>query len=412
MDRSQEFVAGEGPAGGTVRETINQRHGVVIVWVALAFLVLLGMAALTIDVGRLVLAKQELQDVADAAALGAVGQLRMGMDEAAAKQVAVDIAASNTVLGQPVVLNPATDVQIGGWDSAQQCIVPWSPAFTFMAVAVTARRTRDSGSGPVEMPFSRGFGLPSVDIWAEAAAGIAVSNKPRTPVDVMVVQDGTGSFADEWHQAIEADRAMVELVQNVAMTNDTTGFVAFNDTIMQYTYQGWHQHWGTWVWGNITEDLKLPLTDFLAAGATLPATVNTTYDHASAATAAGYTNPGIALQWAIDQIQATGRAANQQVIVLVSDGMPYGPTNSITQQRRTYGTQQANRAGSLGIRIHTVTLTAEEQGTYGSGGADYVYNESLVRNGGYAFRTADPEKLKAILIAVGTIEVGKTYLFK
>ena len=44
--------------------------GVVVVWVVIALIALLGMAALTIDIGQLVIAVQVAQDVADAAALG------------------------------------------------------------------------------------------------------------------------------------------------------------------------------------------------------------------------------------------------------------------------------------------------------------------------------------------------------
>jgi len=57
--------------------------------VVLALMALLGMAALSIDVGRLVLAKQELQDVADAAALAGCARLRQGFDMDQAQQAAI-----------------------------------------------------------------------------------------------------------------------------------------------------------------------------------------------------------------------------------------------------------------------------------------------------------------------------------
>ena len=49
----------------------KQRQEILVVMVALALVVLLGAAALIVDVGRLALAKQSLQDTADAAAPGA-----------------------------------------------------------------------------------------------------------------------------------------------------------------------------------------------------------------------------------------------------------------------------------------------------------------------------------------------------
>ena len=90
----------------------------------------------------------------------------------------------------------------------------------------------------------------------------------------------------------------------------------------------------------------------------------------------------------------------------------YGSTTTVTNQRRANTVTACNTLAALGVRIHTVTLTDEDYGTYGSGGADFEFNESLVRNGGVAFRTADAQRLMQVLIAVGTIEVGKPNLFK
>jgi hypothetical protein len=49
---------------------------------------------------------------------------------------------------------------------------------------------------------------------------------------------------------------------------------------------------------------------------------------------------------------------------------------------------------------------------YGLGGADFQFNESLIRNGGSAFRTADPNALMSVLIQVGAIEIGGPHLFQ
>ncbi len=195
----------------------NRQQGLISVWVALALTALLGMAALTIDVGRLVLAKQELQDAADAAALASAATLRDGMDIERAKQAAVDIAAANTILGEPAVLDPDVDVEVGAWDAELGQIVPWSAMFNSMAVQVTVRRTEDSPGGPIPLIFATLLGVDSVPMSASGAAGVVVSGNPREPVEVMVVQDGSGSFQEEWEQAIDADFALVQLVNNVSI---------------------------------------------------------------------------------------------------------------------------------------------------------------------------------------------------
>ena len=69
MDTSQDFPVAKRPAAETVREVFNQRRGVIMAWVAVALPILLGAAALTIDVGRLMIAAQVAQNTADAAAL-------------------------------------------------------------------------------------------------------------------------------------------------------------------------------------------------------------------------------------------------------------------------------------------------------------------------------------------------------
>ncbi len=383
----------------------SRRKGVVIAIVAIALIALLGMAALTIDVGRLVVAKQCLQDAADAAALAAVGKLREGMDPEAGAQVAIQVAAGNQVLTQPVILDPDVDVQVGAWDTETEQIVPWSPAFTLMAVQVTARATEDSPNGPIPMTFARIFGIDSVEMTASAAASVRAAPGVRDIVEIITIQDASGSFQEEWQDAINADFALVNLVKEVARDEDRVGFVAFDEDIaVKYEW-----HWSGWYWEAIP--LTLELTGLTGHDSAYDG-VQQTYDLASSYSPNGYTNPGIALEWAIDEYLAHGSSDNKQAIVLVSDGMPFGGDEETTQQYRDFATAQADRAESLGIRIHTVTLTSEEHGEYGYGGADFEFNESLCCNGGYAFRTHDPDKLRSLLITIGDIELGHARLFR
>ncbi len=236
---------------------------------------------------------------------------------------------------------------------------------------------------------------------------MAVSSSPRDALEMMVVQDASGSFQEEWADAINSDWSLMDLINGVSIAGDNVGFVAFDDDIA-YTEE-WY-HW--WWWWSEDVPLTLGLTPLSnEEQADLPVDVQDTYDSASAHNASGYTNPAAGLNWAIDQYINDGNPDSQQSIVLVSDGMPFGPDPTITQQRRDAAIAAADRAAAEGIRIHTVTLTSEEYGDYGSGGAEFEFNESLTRNGGYAFRTHDPEQLENILITVGTIEIGHPHLF-
>jgi len=74
------------------RHAKHRERGVVMVWVVVAIVALLGMAALTVDVGQLVIAAQVAQDVADAAALGAGLELP---GHGAAQSVALSLVTAN-----------------------------------------------------------------------------------------------------------------------------------------------------------------------------------------------------------------------------------------------------------------------------------------------------------------------------
>jgi len=132
----------------------DNRRGVVMVWVAAALLALLGMAAVTIDVGRLCIAAQTAQDVADAAALGGGSALP---DYAAAQTIALDLgAASNeTASGVQVSCSSAHDIQF------------WGPGETvpdFGLLGNVAWGMEVSGHVPVQYTFARVFDLEGATV--------------------------------------------------------------------------------------------------------------------------------------------------------------------------------------------------------------------------------------------------------
>lgn len=390
----------------------RQRGGYVLVLVSLALVVLLGMAALSIDVGTVVGVKQKAQDIADAAALAAAASLRTGMDEAEAVQRAIAVTAANQVMGVPVIMEQ-DDVEVGAWDEDTQQIVPWSPAFDVMAVKATVRYSEDSPNGPIPLHFSKALGHQFAETSAEAVASVGMSVHPRNPVDIMFVQDASGSFVEEWAQAISASSNLVDMINDVSIADDQYGIVVFDEGISTdgYYERQWSSYYRRYINVWVTYELKYNLMALPLQG-DLPASQYQIRQNVENHTPEGWTNPAPALNFAIDSILNNGYGGNEKVIVLVSDGMPLGSTSYKTQQYRNNTVTAANRAGTNGIRIHTVTLTAEEYGDYGYGGADFAFNEGLVRNGGYAFRTADPERIRDILITVGGLEYGKAKLIK
>ena len=170
----------------------RMRRGAVAVYVAISMTVVMGMAALAVDVGALYQAQAELQRSADAAALAAAGQLvAEGVDDpnAAAIEAAMEIAERNDVLRTSAALSSEGDVEFGrAIYNAETDRYDFNPGGdVFDAVRVTVRRTEGSPGGPIEMMFARFLGCESRGLEAQAAAVLV-------PRDIAVVIDLSGSM--------------------------------------------------------------------------------------------------------------------------------------------------------------------------------------------------------------------------
>jgi hypothetical protein len=124
----------------------SSRKGSVAVLVLLLLGVLLGMAALVVDLGYQQMVKRQLQGAADAAAMSATPLLNgtaTGLDNA--RNTAVAIAALSTVGGSPLLLNAnagnaeSGDVVLGRW--ANGSFTPSMNPALVNAVRVRARQT-------------------------------------------------------------------------------------------------------------------------------------------------------------------------------------------------------------------------------------------------------------------------------
>ena len=119
----------------------------------------------------------------------------------------------------------------------------------------------------------------------------------------------------------------------------------------------------------------------------------------------GDTDTSAGLNYATDQLLAQPSSIAKKVIVLVSDGRPHSVVGGYNSPFTQAAINAADRAGREGIRIHTVTLE-------GAHGANFVFNEGLVRNGGAALRAANADDLRDLLLGIGAIEIGHPRLLK
>jgi hypothetical protein len=163
---------------------IKDQSGITVVLVALTMTMLIGFAALAVDIGYTLTTKNELQNVADAAALAAARQLGaiyqgMSYDEQQAYEcdpqtlvdVATDVAAKNQAGGMNITIEDS-DVTIGDWDATTLSLTPMTSTDPRPdAVRVLARRD-GSANGPITTFFARIFGIDTVDVSAKATAAL------------------------------------------------------------------------------------------------------------------------------------------------------------------------------------------------------------------------------------------------
>jgi hypothetical protein len=123
------------------REFLMDKKGASIIMVAIAMVVIFGFAVLTIDMSMIQLAKVQLQNAADAAALaGAMGLASSALNQAVATAEAMRVCSLNVAvqdIQRPVIIN-ASDVTF--------------PEET--RIRVTTHRTIDTGD-PVKLYFMR-----------------------------------------------------------------------------------------------------------------------------------------------------------------------------------------------------------------------------------------------------------------
>ena len=101
--------------GDSMKARLHSDSGQTLIWFALSLVVLLGIAALAIDVGRLYGERRRMQNAADAAALAGAHELCQGRPDADAVAMANDYAIARNG-AQWATPSPSGDT---GWTS------PW-----------------------------------------------------------------------------------------------------------------------------------------------------------------------------------------------------------------------------------------------------------------------------------------------
>lgn len=164
-----------------------RRRGAVAAQVAVMLPLLMGMAALAVDIGRILNARVELQNAADAVSLAGAESFATDMAlslgsggpfEASAEEMtsaintrAAEIAGSNTAMGLTLAIDNA-DIVSGqfGFTSINEPLDVAQPMSEHNAVQITLRRAVGDVNDPLDLTFARVIGFLTADVEATATA--------------------------------------------------------------------------------------------------------------------------------------------------------------------------------------------------------------------------------------------------
>jgi Flp pilus assembly protein TadG len=319
-----------------------------------------GMATLSVELGYVYLNRNKLQIAADAAALAAVRDLVQDNLQAA-RDRAVAVAATYTVAGKPVWIDPVADVTFGRWESGT-----FTPTETSAnAVRVRARRNAEVADHGIPLYFGPIIGISTVDVVVYATATLA-------NIDLLLVIDRSGSMDDDtqyqwqccWHKVVVGGVQPMDMLRTAAkqFISDLDSDV---DQVGVVSYST-----------SASNPIERMLTqDFNAAR---QAVDNIPQPN-------GWTHIGDGIDKAITELRSDrARGSTVKIILLLSDGAPTcnssgscGSSSSYITSGRAYALQKAGEANGYNFIVHTVSLgqdadrTLMQQIAQSAGGSEF-----------------------------------------
>jgi Flp pilus assembly protein TadG len=200
------------------------------VLMGLLLTIIMGFAALGIDIAYVRLARMEMKTASDAAAHAAMMVLRLKKgDTAEATAAAKLVAGKNFVFGSPVTLD-TSDIVFGMWDYDTNTFSAGSTPTN--AVQISGRKSDLlATAGTVKTTFGRALGVGEANV-AQTSFG---AFRPRA---MMFEMDITGSFLQAscaMDEAIAADLAFLKAMYDSANSKDRIGLDVFTGKAYPFT---------------------------------------------------------------------------------------------------------------------------------------------------------------------------------
>ncbi|MFQ5414067.1 MAG: pilus assembly protein TadG-related protein [Phycisphaerae bacterium] len=194
----------------------TRRRAVAAAQVAILLPVLVGFAAMTIDVGVLYNTKADLQRTADAAALAAasvVANTEVDVDpRPSALATAIDYVELNQVMNHEVTVDADADVVFGRarYNASTNAYNFVPMEYPPDAVRVTVRQTEDSPNGKATLLFARIFGKAATNVSATAVAMVVDTCFEEADCNADVTEDTTllchhGNVENDSHNGGDSD---------------------------------------------------------------------------------------------------------------------------------------------------------------------------------------------------------------
>lgn len=320
-----------------VRYRVFGERGQMIALFAIMLPVLLGVAALAVEVGYIYLSKNEMQISADAAALASVREL-VADDFSGARDQAEKVASANTVAGRKVVLNGTRDVEFGRWENSVFTVTQAGAN----AVRVTIREFEGSPEGGLPLYIAPIIGINSFKVEASAIATLA-------NIDLVLVLDRSGSMDDDtlrywrccWWRYIVGGLQPMDQMRNAAKS-----FIGDLDSEVDRV--------GVVSYSSSARQEQTLTNNFHGAMKAIDNVPNPS----------GWTNIGDGLDKAIQELKSSRvRGSTVKVIILLSDGVPTCRPNGLCGGRyyivsagKEYALEKAEEAKSNNFIIHTISL--------------------------------------------------------
>lgn len=314
----------------------SEQRGQSLVLVVISMTVLLGMAALVLDLGLGWYAKRQLQASVDAAALAGAQELPSSANA---------IARAH----EYIVKNPTRGVSGLQDTTITKCLTSAPGCAPVNAVQVSASAQADTA-------FARIFGINSMTVGAKATACQPCGAKP---LDIVIVLDRTGSM-DEGGTPNKLANAKTGIMTFLNFLDAGTALVGLtvlppSNTVANRCAQAqdsWYDSASSaWTVVPLSNDFKV--NGAINSSSNLIQTLNCQQPH-------GTTHYSLAIQAAQAELNAHGRGNAQDVIVFLTDGAANtGPSyfsTSNTERTRPCqsGVNSAATAKNAGTWVYTI----------------------------------------------------------